>query len=91
MELEWKGEGVDEKGIDKATGKVVVAVDPAFFRPAEVDLLLGDPSKAHRELGWQPKYDLRALCAEMVKEDMVEAEKELLLEKNGFKLLVPQE
>ena len=91
MELEWKGEGVEEKGIDKATGKVVVAVDPAFFRPAEVDLLLGDPSKAHRELGWQPKYDLRALCAEMVKEDMVEAEKELLLEKNGFKLLVPQE
>ena len=72
-------------------GKVVVAVDPAFFRPAEVDLLLGDPSKAHRELGWQPKYDLRALCSEMVKEDMVEAEKELLLEKNGFKLLVPQE
>lgn len=91
IEIEWQGEGVNEKGIDKATGKTVVAVDPRYFRPAEVDLLLGDPSKAQKELGWTPKYDLKALCAEMVKEDMEEAKREILLEKNGYKLLVPQE
>ena len=55
VEICWEGEGVNEKGIDKATGKVLVEVSPEFFRPAEVDLLLGDPTKAKTELGWNPR------------------------------------
>ena len=84
MEIEWQGKGVEEKGIDKATGKTVVAVNPAFFRPAEVELLLGDSTKARTKLGWQPKYDLQALCKEMVEEDLKLAKKEKLLKQNGF-------
>ena len=55
IELRWEGEGVDEKGIDTATGKVLVEVDPKYFRPAEVEQLLGDPSKAREKLGWNPR------------------------------------
>ena len=84
IELEWSGEGVNEKAVDKATGKVVVAVDPAFFRPAEVELLLGDSTKARTELGWKPQYDLAALAHEMVAEDLKLAQKEKILKNNGF-------
>ena len=91
IDLEFKGEGVDEVGIDKATGKVLIEVDPRYFRPTEVDLLLGDSSKARRELGWEPKYDLPALVKEMVKEDLAEAEKEKFLRKEGYEILIPQE
>lgn len=84
IELVWSGEGVNEKAIDKATGKTVVAVNPEFFRPAEVDLLLGDSTKARTELGWKPQYDLQALCHEMVEEDLKLAKKERLLRDNGF-------
>ena len=84
IELEWQGSGLDEKGIDKATGKTLVAVDPQFFRPAEVDLLLGDSTKARTKLGWTPKYDLSALAKEMVTEDLKLAKKEKLLRENGF-------
>ncbi|MBR1681432.1 GDP-mannose 4,6-dehydratase, partial [bacterium] len=66
IDLESIGEGVDEKGIDKATGKTLIEVDPRYFRPAEVDLLLGDSTKARTELGWKPTYDLRALVKDMV-------------------------
>lgn len=76
VDLKWSGKGVDEKGIDKATGKTVVAVDPQFFRPAEVDLLLGDSTKARTKLGWKPKYDLAALAKEMVAEDLKLAARE---------------
>ena len=69
IDIEFKGTGVDEKGIDKATGKVLIEVDPRYFRPAEVDLLLGDSTKARTELDWTPKYDLKALVEEMVKSD----------------------
>jgi GDPmannose 4,6-dehydratase len=55
IELEWQGEGLDEKGIDKATGKVLVEVDPKYFRPTDVEQLLGDPSKAKTVLGWNPR------------------------------------
>ena len=55
IELEWQGEGVEEKGIDKATGRILVEVDPKYFRPSEVDTLLGDPTKAKTVLGWNPK------------------------------------
>ncbi|WP_448162902.1 GDP-mannose 4,6-dehydratase [Bacillus mobilis] len=82
IELEWVGEGVEEKGIDKATGKVLVAVDPKFFRPAEVEQLLGDPTKAKTLLGWNPtKTSFEELVQIMVEEDMKKVEKEDKLKK----------
>ncbi|MBE7705935.1 MAG: GDP-mannose 4,6-dehydratase [Cyanobacteria bacterium SIG30] len=91
IELEFKGEGVDEKGIDKATGKVIIEVDPKYFRPTEVDLLLGDCAKAREKLGWVPKYDLPALVKEMVEEDMKDAKKAKTLQEQGYEILVPQD
>ena len=91
IDLEFVGEGVDEKGIDKATGKVLIEVDPRYFRPAEVDLLLGNSAKARRELGWEPKYDLKQLVKEMVAEDIELAKKEKVLKEKGYKVLIPQE
>lgn len=76
IDIEWTGEGVNEKGLNKANGKVVVDVDPQFFRPAEVELLLGDSSKARAKLGWKPTYDLNALCKEMVAYDLGLAKRE---------------
>lgn len=69
MDLEWKGEGVEEKGFDKKTGKQLVQVDPNYFRPAEVDLLIGDPAKAERDLGWKPKTTFEDLVKIMVRAD----------------------
>ena len=71
-EIEWQGSGVDEKGIDKNTGKVLVEVDPKYFRPAEVELLWGDSTKARTELGWEPKYSFMDLVKEMVQSDLEE-------------------
>lgn len=68
--LEWKGNGVDEKGYDAKSGRCLVEVDRRYFRPTEVDLLIGDPSKAHRKLGWKHETPVQALCAEMVSEDL---------------------
>ena len=71
IELEWQGEGVNEKGIDKATGRVLVEVDPKYFRPCEVEQLLGDPTKAKTRLGWNPrKTSFEELVNIMVKHDM---------------------
>lgn len=70
IEIEWKGQGVDEIGIDKKTGKEIIKVDPKYFRPAEVDLLLGDPTKAKTILGWEPKYTFQSLVKEMVAFDL---------------------
>lgn len=70
IDVEWKGEGVDEKGINKANGDVLVEVDPRYFRPTEVELLVGDPSKAHKELGWKHEIGLAELVTEMVAEDI---------------------
>ena len=76
IELRWEGEGVDEKGIDVATGKVLVEVDPKYFRPAEVDQLLGDPTKAKTKLGWNPqKTSFEELVSIMVKHDMKKVKK----------------
>ncbi|KXB84876.1 hypothetical protein HMPREF3034_00479 [Prevotella sp. DNF00663] len=70
IELEWQGEGIDEKGIDKATGKVLVEVDPKYFRPAEVEELLGDPTKAKTVLGWNPaKTSFEELIRIMIEHD----------------------
>jgi GDPmannose 4,6-dehydratase len=70
MPIEWRGEGVDEKGYDTTSGECVVAIDPRYFRPTEVDLLIGDPTKAHRKLGWKHETNLDQLIAEMVREDL---------------------
>ena len=70
VEIEWQGEGVEEKGIDKKTGKVLVAVNPRYFRPAEVELLWGDATKAETELGWKRKVSFKELVAMMVDSDM---------------------
>lgn len=91
MEIIWQGSGLEEKGIDKATGRMVVAVDPRYFRPAEVDLLLGDPRKAQEKLGWKPKYDLPTLVREMMKADLEEAKKEFFLRSQGYHIVIPQE
>jgi GDPmannose 4,6-dehydratase len=71
LNVEWQGEGVDERGICKETGKTLVAVDPRYFRPTEVELLLGDPTKAREKLGWTHKTTARELCREMVGADLV--------------------
>jgi GDPmannose 4,6-dehydratase len=67
--IKWKGKGVDEVGIDAKTGKVLVEIDPRYFRPTEVDLLLGDPRKARKVLGWKHKTSFRAMVKEMVTSD----------------------
>ncbi len=91
MEIEFRGEGVEEKAYDKETGRVIIEVDPKYFRPTEVDLLLGDSAKARKKLGWEPKYDLAALISEMVEEDLKEAKREKFLRENGYDILIPQE
>ncbi len=69
-EIRWQGEGVEEKGVDAATGQVLVQIDPRYFRPTEVELLLGDPTKAKEKLGWQPRTSFRELVQEMMTADM---------------------
>jgi GDPmannose 4,6-dehydratase len=70
IELEWRGVGVDERGLDSASGTTVVEVDPRYFRPTEVDLLLGDPTKAEKRLGWRHESNVDELVAEMVDLDL---------------------
>lgn len=74
--IEWRGEGVNETGHDAATGQTLVEIDPRYFRPTEVELLLGDPAKARRQLGWTHSTSFEALVAEMVQSDMAEIEVE---------------
>ena len=83
MEIHWEGAGVEEKGIDKQ-GNVIVAVDPRYYRPTEVETLLGDASKARRELGWQATVSFSDLVKEMVEEDRKIAEKDALVRKHGY-------
>ncbi|AGB73018.1 MULTISPECIES: GDP-mannose 4,6-dehydratase [Rhizobium] len=79
----WKGEGVDEKGYD-GSGKCIVSVDPRYFRPTEVETLLGDPTKAQQKLGWTPKITFNELVSEMMLEDMKAAERDELVKRHGF-------
>ena len=83
MPIQWRGEGVDEKGYD-ATGRCIVAVDPRYFRPAEVDALLGDAAKARARLGWRPRVGFTELVAEMVREDLKAAERDELVKRHGY-------
>jgi GDPmannose 4,6-dehydratase len=78
IELQWKGEGLDEVGVDRKTGKVWVAVNPKYYRPAEVDTLLGDASKARTKLGWSPKVGLESLAEMMIASDMALVRQEML-------------
>jgi len=82
--ITWNGNGIDEKGFDKKTNKQIVAVDPQYFRPTEVETLLGDPSKAKQKLGWEPEISFQELVTEMVKQDLIEAEKDHLCQTHGF-------
>jgi len=75
-QLEWRGEGVDETGVDRASGAVLVAIDPRYFRPTEVDVLLGDASKAHQRLGWRHKAGFEELVRDMVDADLKTVERE---------------
>lgn len=84
IEVEWQGMGIAEKGIDKATGQVIVAVDPKYFRPTEVETLLGDPSKAREKLGWTPEISFQQMVEEMVDRDLNEAKRDKLCLKSGF-------
>ncbi len=81
IEIEWSGKGVDEIGKDKATGKTVVRVNPKFFRPAEVDILLGNPQKAESVLGWKREIDFAELVGRMVENDLKLVEKEIRVSK----------
>ena len=99
--LGFEGRGVDEKAIvasiegDKApslkVGDVVVQIDPRYFRPTEVETLLGDPSKAKQKLGWTPEITVQEMCAEMVREDLEQATKVALLKKHGYKISIRAE
>ncbi|WP_428559113.1 MAG: GDP-mannose 4,6-dehydratase [Solidesulfovibrio sp. DCME] len=82
--LRFEGEGTEEQGIDTATGKAIVAVDPRYFRPTEVETLLGDPTKAREKLGWRPRITLERMVAEMVQADLREAERDSLCKSQGF-------
>lgn len=84
INIEWHGSGIDEKGLDRTSGRVLVEVDPRYFRPTEVDLLLGDPTKAKIKLGWEPKTTLPELVAMMVREDIKTTERDVLCKKNGY-------
>jgi GDPmannose 4,6-dehydratase len=86
MRIEWEGEGVDEVGIDRATGHTLVRVDPRYFRPTEVETLLGDPTKARQKLGWKAEIGFSELVAEMVTEDLEVAKRDALVAKEGFKV-----
>ncbi|WP_298435360.1 GDP-mannose 4,6-dehydratase [Geobacter sp.] len=77
MPLVWQGMGINEKGIDSKTGRIVIEIDPKYFRPAEVDLLLGDPTKAKSNLGWKPRTDFDGLVNMMVDADLKLAEREM--------------
>lgn len=91
IDLEFVGSGLDEKGVDKETGKVLVEIDPAYFRPTEVSYLCGDSSLARKDLGWQPKYDVNSLIDEMVEYDLHQAKKEKFLTDGGYKFVTERE
>lgn len=86
IEIRWEGAGVDEKGVDVKTGREIVKVDPRYFRPTEVETLLGDPTKAKTQLGWIPEISFEELVAEMVAKDLEEAKKDDLCKKEGFQV-----
>jgi GDPmannose 4,6-dehydratase len=101
ISIRWEGQGVDEKGFianingDKAphaqVGQQIVAIDPRYFRPAEVETLLGDPTKAKEKLGWVPQITLQEMVKEMVAYDLEQAQKHALLQNQGYHVAVSKE
>ena len=87
-QLDRRRSGLDEEGVDAASGKVVVRVDPRYFRPTEVETLLGDPSKAKKELGWVPEITLDQMVQEMVAHDLSQAKQHALLKQHGYNVAV---
>jgi GDPmannose 4,6-dehydratase len=85
MRLEWRGQGVAEHGVDARSGRTIVKIDPRYFRPTEVDTLLGDPGKAQRLLGWRAEISFESLIAEMVAADLELARRDALIAREGFK------
>ncbi len=86
IELDWQGSGVNEQGIDRKSGNLLVKVDPKYFRPTEVETLLGNPKKAKDKLGWEPKTSVEEMVSEMVREDIHLAQKDEFCIKEGFKV-----
>ncbi len=84
--VEWRGRGVDEEAVDRQTGKVLVKIDPRYFRPTEVETLLGDPSKAKAKLGWSPEISFQSLVREMVENDLELARRDAHMQGQGFKI-----
>ncbi len=91
MRLEWRGQGLEEVGVDRKSGRTVVRIDSRYFRPTEVDTLLGDASKARRELGWTPVASFDELVAEMVAADRVLARRDALMAREGYRAAHPYE
>ena len=85
LELDWQGSGVEEKGVDRESGRILVEIDSRYFRPTEVEFLLGDASKAGEKLGWQPEITFAELVRTMVREDLQEARRDELCRTEGFK------
>jgi GDPmannose 4,6-dehydratase len=90
-EIRWQGHGVDEQGVDAKSGRVVVRIDPRYFRPTEVDTLLGDASKARAQLGWAPTVSFPELVREMVNSDLQHARRDALVAHHGYKVASPRE
>ncbi len=90
-QIEWKGKGLEEKGYDSETGKILVEIDQKYFRPTEVELLIGDYSKAKKILGWQPTHTIAELCKEMVKSDLELFSRDQLLKSHGHSVFQPPE
>jgi GDPmannose 4,6-dehydratase len=85
IDLEWQGSGLDEIGVDKKTGKTIIAIDETFFRPAEVELLLGNPAKAKKVLNWVPKTTFKDLAKLMMESDLEESKKRAMVSKTNKK------
>jgi GDPmannose 4,6-dehydratase len=85
MRIEWRGSGIDETGIDAKTGRTIVKVDPRYFRPTEVETLLGDPTKARTKLGWNAEHSFHDLVTEMVESDLMIARRDAVVAREGFK------
>lgn len=85
--MRWEGEGITEKGYDKSSGKILVEIDSRYFRPTEVETLLGNPTKAKTKLGWKPRVSFKELVTEMVREDLKEAERDQLCKREGYQVM----
>ena len=91
IDVEWRGSGLDEQGVDRKTGEVILKVDPRYFRPTEVETLLGDATKARTKLGWKPELSFTVLVKEMIDEDLQLARRDATIAREGFKTFRRQE